>query len=170
MVVTTAANGNEGLRLGSEVEFDAIVLDIGLPELDGYQVAVCLRANGCRVPMLMLTARDLEDDIIRGLSLGADGYMNKPFSFRELLARLVALSHRPRYGPVNKLQFAGLTIDTVQRKVFHDGSSSNPSDSQRDISPLSNWYSTQAVPCRGKNFRRKSGATRFRQPAGCSTR
>src|ERR1700722_19931177 len=71
-LVVTASNGREGLQLGSQHDFDIILLDIGLPDLDGYQVAAHFRANRCRAHVLMLTAKDLEDDIIRGLDLGAD--------------------------------------------------------------------------------------------------
>jgi DNA-binding response OmpR family regulator len=120
-LVLTAPNGAEGLQLGIEHDFDVILLDIRLPELDGYQVAAGLRANQRRAPVLMLTALDMEDDIIRGLNLGADGYMTKPFSFRELLARIDSLTRRANAAPTNELYFAGLQIDAVQRKVFHSG-------------------------------------------------
>jgi DNA-binding response OmpR family regulator len=120
-LVLTASNGREGLQLGSDHEFDVIILDVGLPELDGYQVAARLRANGCRAPMLMLTAMDLEDDIVRGLELGADGYMTKPFSFRELLARIDSLTRRAKMIPTDELRVADLMIDPIHRTVFHAG-------------------------------------------------
>lgn len=119
-LVVTAPNGREGLQLGSEHHFDVIILDIRLPELDGYQVAARLRANRCPTPMLMLTALDMEDDIIRGLDLGADGYMTKPFSFRELLVRIHALARRAN-AAATEVHCAGLAIDPIQRKVFHSG-------------------------------------------------
>jgi two-component system copper resistance phosphate regulon response regulator CusR len=120
-LVVTASNGLEGLQLGNEHEFDVILLDIGLPELDGYQVARGLRANRRLAPLLMLTARDMEDDLIRGFDLGADGYMTKPFSFPELLARIDSLVRRGKVDRPTELHFAGLMIDTVQRRVFHSG-------------------------------------------------
>jgi DNA-binding response OmpR family regulator len=120
-LVVTASDGREGLQLGNDHEFDIIILDIGLPDLDGYQVAARMRANRRRAPMLMLTARDLEDDIIRGLDLGADGYMTKPFSFRELLARIDSLARRSSATQTTELRFADLMIDTIQRRVFHSG-------------------------------------------------
>jgi DNA-binding response OmpR family regulator len=120
-LVVTAGNGPEGLHLGNELEFDVIVLDIGLPELDGYQVAACLRANRCRAPILMVTALDMEDDIIRGLDLGADGYITKPFSFPELLARIGSLTRRASAASTTELRFGGLRLDTVQHKVFYAG-------------------------------------------------
>jgi DNA-binding response OmpR family regulator len=120
-LVVTAANGPEGLQLGEELEFDIIVLDIGLPELDGYQVAARLRANRCPVPILMLTALDMEDDIIRGLDLGADSYMTKPFSFPELLARIGSLTRRSSAASTTELRSSALRLDTVQHKVIYAG-------------------------------------------------
>lgn len=90
--VVTATDGVTGFEIASTVEFDAIVLDIGLPRLNGYGVMKQLREHGCTAPVLMLTARDKEDDIIRGLDLGADDYLTKPFSFRELAARLQSIT------------------------------------------------------------------------------
>ncbi len=119
-LVMTTANGREGLQLGIQHNFDVIILDIRLPELDGYQIAAGLRTNGCSTPVLMLTALDMEDDIIRGLDLGADGYMTKPFSFRELLVRIHSLARRAN-APSAEVHCAGLTIDPIQRKVFHSG-------------------------------------------------
>jgi DNA-binding response OmpR family regulator len=120
-LVVTASDGLEGLQVGKKHEFDVIILDIGLPQLDGHQVAIRLRAADCRAPLLMLTAMDLEDDIIRGLDLGADAYMTKPFSFRELLARIDALARRQKTAAATEQQPGSLTIDAVQRKVFHCG-------------------------------------------------
>jgi len=90
--VVTATDGVTGFEIASTVEFDAIVLDIGLPQLNGYGVMKRLREHGCNTPVLMLTARDKEDDIIRGLDLGADDYLTKPFSFLELAARLQVIT------------------------------------------------------------------------------
>jgi two-component system OmpR family response regulator len=82
-----APDGDAGLELAMDFDFDSIILDIGLPGRDGYSVAHTLRAKK-QVPILMLTARDSEEDIIRGFDFGADDYLTKPFSFREMLARL----------------------------------------------------------------------------------
>ena len=87
-----ASDGGAGFELAMVFEFDVIVLDVVLPTLDGYVVARKLREGRKRVPVLMLTARDAEDDIIRGLECGADDYLLKPFSFPELVARLHALA------------------------------------------------------------------------------
>jgi len=86
-----ASDGGAALDLALNFSFDSVILDIGLPIRDGYSVARCIRAVKS-VPILMLTARDTEDDILRGFDHGADDYLTKPFSFRELLARLNVLS------------------------------------------------------------------------------
>ena len=86
-----ASDGGAALDLAMKFSFDSIILDIGLPVRDGYSVARSIRAVKS-VPILMLTARDAEDDILRGFDHGADDYLTKPFSFRELLARLNVLS------------------------------------------------------------------------------
>ncbi len=82
-----ASDGDAGLELAMGFDFDSVILDIGLPGRDGYSVAHALRAKK-QVPILMLTARDSEEDILRGFDFGADDYLTKPFSFREMLARL----------------------------------------------------------------------------------
>jgi DNA-binding response OmpR family regulator len=89
--VMSAADGAAGLEIATTHEFDAIVLDIRLPHMDGYQMMAALRKRAYSTPVLMLTARDTEDEIILGLDLGADDYLTKPFSFLELAARLQAI-------------------------------------------------------------------------------
>jgi len=92
--VDTAYTGQEALDWAASIEFDLIILDILLPELDGLSVRRELRKKGSRVPILMLTARDSIDDRVAGLDAGADDYLVKPFAVKELLARLRALSRR----------------------------------------------------------------------------
>jgi len=92
--VTCAGDGAEGLALAKGYEFDAIVLDVMMPKLSGYDLAKRLRTEKIRTPILMLTARDAVPDIVRGLDTGADDYMTKPFSFDELVARLRAVKRR----------------------------------------------------------------------------
>ena len=92
--VMTAADGETGLEMATAHEFDAVVLDIGLPKLDGFALMEALRARSRMMPVLMLTARDAEDDIIRGLDVGADDYLTKPFSFPELVARLQSITRQ----------------------------------------------------------------------------
>ncbi len=96
-----AADGDEGLARASNETYDAVVLDVMLPRRDGFAVCEALRARGRWVPVLMLTARDAVDDRIRGLDVGADDYLVKPFAFGELLARLRALIRR---GPSERPQ------------------------------------------------------------------
>src|SRR5580658_2236424 len=100
--VMTAPDGETALEIVAAHAFDAVVLDIGLPRMDGYNVMQRLRARARTTSVLMLTARDSEDDIIRGLDLGADDYLTKPFSFPELVARLQSITrhHRDTSGGV----------------------------------------------------------------------
>jgi len=86
--VMPAADGELGLEMATSHPFDCIVLDIGLPRMDGFALIQALRDRASRTPVLMLTARDTEDDMIRGLESGADDYLTKPFSFPELVARI----------------------------------------------------------------------------------
>jgi two-component system copper resistance phosphate regulon response regulator CusR/two-component system response regulator MprA len=115
--VMTAADGEAGLAAALAHEFDAIVLDIGLPHRDGYSVAQVLRQRRSATPLLMLTARDAEDDIIRGLDHGADDYMTKPFSFPELVARIESIMRPHRANPKMRVEAAGLLVDPVRHLV-----------------------------------------------------
>jgi two-component system, OmpR family, response regulator MprA len=120
--VTTAADGLAALKRLGQTEFDAVVLDVLMPNLDGFEVCRRLRASGNRTPVLILTARDSEEDTIRGLDLGADDYLVKPFGLGELLARVRALLRRTR--PVDEdvpLWFAGLSLDPQTREVSRGG-------------------------------------------------
>jgi DNA-binding response OmpR family regulator len=119
--VMTAADGEKGLEMASAHELDAIVLDIGLPKLDGFALVRALRARARRTPVLMLTARDTEDDIIRGLDLGADDYLTKPFSFSELALRLQSITRRGREKCDGTIQAADLVIDPARRTVTRNG-------------------------------------------------
>ena len=100
--VTVASDGLEGIHAAETFDFDAILLDVMMPGMDGVELVRRLRAAGRQAPVLMLTARDAAGDIVRGLDAGADDYLTKPFSFRVLLARLRAISRRstqPRQDP-----------------------------------------------------------------------
>jgi two-component system, OmpR family, response regulator len=94
MAPDVAARGEDALWMAGATDYDAIVLDVMLPGIDGFQVLDRLRADGVRSPVLMLTARDAIDDRVRGLDSGADDYVTKPFSLAELAARLRALARR----------------------------------------------------------------------------
>ncbi|MGB6692361.1 MAG: response regulator transcription factor [Terracidiphilus sp.] len=115
--VMTAADGEAGLQIAMAYEFDAVVLDIGLPRRDGYEILQALRGHQRAVPILMLTARDAEDDIIRGLDLGADDYMTKPFSFPELVARLQSITRPLREDSNLKIGAGDLVVDPARHQV-----------------------------------------------------
>lgn len=119
--VMTSANGTEAIALALDHPFDVIVLDIGLPGSNGYQVAQTLRKKNTVASILMLTARDREDDIIHGLNLGADHYMTKPFSFPELLARIQSLTRPVLDSPPTSIQVEDLIVDVVRHTVARDG-------------------------------------------------
>jgi two-component system, OmpR family, response regulator MprA len=116
--VTTAIDGLDALKRLDGGEFEAIVLDVLMPNLDGFEVCRRVRTAGNRTPILVLTARDSEEDIIRGLDLGADDYLVKPFALGELLARVRALLRRARpAGDDAPLWFAGLSLDPRLHEV-----------------------------------------------------
>jgi len=115
-VVQTASDGVEGLWMAEEFDYDAIVLDVMLPGLSGYEVCRRLRARGSHVPVLMLTARDDERDEADGLDLGADDYLTKPFSFLVLLARLRALLRRAPAERAPVLSVGDLRLDPASRQ------------------------------------------------------
>ncbi len=110
-----APDGESGLDLAMKLAFDSVILDIGLPARDGYSVAHAIRSYHS-VPILMLTARDGEEDILRGFDHGADDYLTKPFSFRELLARLDVLGRAATRQATN-----GLRVDPARLLVYRNG-------------------------------------------------
>ncbi len=115
--VDVAYDGDEGYRTAAADEYDAIILDIMLPEMNGYEVCQKLRADGQQTPILMLTARDTGPDIVKGLDTGADDYLAKPFDFEVLLARLRALLRRPAEKLAEVLTVGDLTLDPSVKKV-----------------------------------------------------
>jgi DNA-binding response OmpR family regulator len=115
--VVTANDGFAGLEMATHYPFDAILLDIGLPLRDGFEVVRSLRLRNRNTPILMLTARDAEDDIIRGLELGADDYLTKPFSFLELMARLQSIVRPLRVGPTLRFEAGDLVVDLARRNA-----------------------------------------------------
>ncbi|HEY8158852.1 MAG TPA: response regulator transcription factor [Methylobacter sp.] len=118
--VEVARSGKEAVALGSEGQFQAIILDLGLPDFNGRQVCERLRGNGVTTPILMLTARDTVQDKVTGLRSGADDYMTKPFAFEELLARIEALMRR-RSGEIKldtkELHIADLLLNGETHEV-----------------------------------------------------
>lgn len=119
--VMTASDGITGLEIASTYEFEAIILDIGLPQLDGYGVVKQLRKSACATPVLMLTARDTEDEIIRGLDFGADDYLTKPFSFPELIARLQCITRPFREEDDGTIAIGDVVIDTIRHTTMRSG-------------------------------------------------
>ncbi|MGH8907131.1 MAG: response regulator transcription factor [Egibacteraceae bacterium] len=115
--VDVAGKGSEAVWLGTETAYDAVVLDLMLPDLDGVEVCRQLRAVGRWSPVLMLTARDGVPDRVAGLDAGADDYLVKPFSFAELLARLRALLRRGASARPAVLRAGDLTLDPATRSV-----------------------------------------------------
>ena len=134
-VVETALTAEEGLEIAtSNLELDAIVLDVGLPDGSGFEVARTLRKGGSHVPILMLTARDSVSDRVEGLDAGADDYLVKPFAYEELLARLRALGRRPPSRRSASLKTGPIELDETSRRVTVSG---KPVDlSQREFSIL----------------------------------
>lgn len=120
--VATAANGIEALEAAEESRPDVILLDIMLPDIDGHEVLRRLSASGNRAPILFLTAKDAPEDRVRGLTLGADDYISKPFSVAELIARVhVALRRTSRARRPERLQFADLQLDEETFEVSRAG-------------------------------------------------
>ena len=119
--VDVAHDGAEAAWLGTEHPYDAIVLDVVLPDVDGFAVCRALRARDRWAPVLMLTARDAVEDRVRGLDVGADDYLTKPFAFPELLARLRALLRRGAAVRPAVLAVGDLTLDPATREVRRAG-------------------------------------------------
>ncbi|TEA77190.1 heavy metal response regulator transcription factor [Allopusillimonas ginsengisoli] len=118
--VDLARNGVDGLHMAREQDYDLLILDVMLPGKDGWQVMSELRRE-CDVPVIFLTARDQVDDRIRGLQLGADDYLIKPFSFTELVLRIRTLLRRGVVRESETFQLADLQLDPLRRKVTRQG-------------------------------------------------
>lgn len=115
-VIESADNGGDGLQAALHKRFDLIILDIMLPGLSGFEVLTKLRQKGQKTPVIILTARNSENDVVQGLKLGADDYMTKPFGVAELLARVNAVLRR-----VNQGEPEPDALDTIQEKVITAG-------------------------------------------------
>jgi DNA-binding response OmpR family regulator len=118
-----AYDGEEGYDMASSEDYDVIVLDLMLPKMDGMEICKKLRAEENHVPILMLTARGELADKVGGLNSGADDYLVKPFAFEELLARVKALSRRPKVTSSEELRAGNLTLNTSTFDVKKDGKS-----------------------------------------------
>src|SRR5947199_1955113 len=116
-----AGKGEDAIWMAQAHEYDAVVLDVMLPGIDGFEVCRRLRAASVWAPVLMLTARDSVDDRVEGLDSGADDYLVKPFAFAELLARLRALARRGDLERPTVLEVGDLTLDPARREVRRGG-------------------------------------------------
>jgi len=119
--VDVARDGEEGVMLAHINQYDAMLLDLMLPKKNGIQVASELRREGRTMPILMLTARDATEDIVRGLDAGADDYLSKPFKFDELLARMRALVRRGGAARLERLSFGPIELDRLKHLAFGAG-------------------------------------------------
>jgi DNA-binding response OmpR family regulator len=114
-------DGEDGLNAALAEDYDLIILDVMMPVLNGFEVSKKLRASGIKSPILMLTAKDQDKDIVQGLDSGADDYLPKPFSFSVLLARIRALMRRPQDTIGQVLSVGSLTLDTTLKTVARNG-------------------------------------------------
>ncbi|HVB45608.1 MAG TPA: response regulator transcription factor [Streptosporangiaceae bacterium] len=124
--VVTAAAGNDAVQAAQRHRPDLIVLDVMLPDMDGFEVLHRLRGGGTRTPVVFLTARDSTEDKVRGLTLGGDDYVTKPFSLEEVIARIHAVLRRTQGSgaaePSPRLAFADVELDEDSHEVWRDGS------------------------------------------------
>ncbi len=129
--VATAANGSEALELFGSFRPQLLILDVMMPGLDGFEVARRLEERRSEVPIIFLTARDTTADKVRGLTLGGDDYMTKPFSVEELIARVRTVLRRVGLGEEPaRLAFEGLELDQDTREVFRDGEPAELTDTE----------------------------------------
>ncbi len=119
--VTTANDGEKGLEAALNVKPNLIILDIMLPKINGYEICRLIRKEGLNMPIIMLTAKGQESDIILGLNLGADDYVTKPFSIKELLARANAFLRRRQEQQMEAFRFGNYELDIASRKLKCNG-------------------------------------------------
>ncbi|WP_028950027.1 response regulator transcription factor [Sulfurihydrogenibium subterraneum] len=124
--VQQAFDAEEGISYTTYEEYDVIVLDIMLPKMSGYEVIRQLRKKKIKTPILVLSAKGEIEDKVKGLQLGADDYLTKPFSFPELIARINALIRRTKnIEEISKLKYADITIDLLKKEVYRNGKKIN---------------------------------------------
>lgn len=135
-------DGVEALEFLSLAEYDAVILDVMMPGKDGYQVITAMRQRQILTPVIFLTARDTVEDKVKGLDLGANDYLVKPFSFRELTARLRVMTRLSSQNPTNRFTAGDLTLDADTRRVTRGG---------KEISLTAREYALLEVLIRNKN-------------------
>jgi len=119
--VAAAADGEEGLAAALSIKPDLVILDVMLPKVNGYEVCLLLRQAGLDCPIIMLTAKGQEQDIVLGLNLGADDYVTKPFSIKQLLARANAFLRRRREGAEQACRLGDFVLDLASRRLSRNG-------------------------------------------------
>ena len=120
-IVDVAFDGEEGLHLALSQSYDIIILDIMLPKIDGWDLLKSIREGQVKTPVIFLTAKDTKEDIVKGLELGADDYLVKPFSFVELIARIRAIIRRDRKdAELSQITVGNLTLDLIARTAQRD--------------------------------------------------
>ncbi len=125
-LVDLARNGFDGQHLATSEHYDLIIMDVMLPDVDGWRIVQSLRQTQNQTPVLFLTARDSVEDRVKGLELGADDYLVKPFAFAELLARVRTLLRRGTPSPItDQLQVADLSLDLLRRRAIRGGKKIN---------------------------------------------
>jgi two-component system copper resistance phosphate regulon response regulator CusR len=120
-VTDLVRNGMDGQHMALSEDYDLVILDVMLPGINGWQIITAIREAGKKVPVLFLTAKDLVEDRVKGLELGADDYLVKPFAFTELLARVRTLLRRGRTFEMDTMQVADLELDLLRRRVSRAG-------------------------------------------------
>jgi two-component system OmpR family response regulator/two-component system copper resistance phosphate regulon response regulator CusR len=143
--VVWTRSGREGLEHARQRNFDVLILDLMLPDLDGFAILRALRGDGLQTPVLVLTALGSVDDRVKGLRDGADDYLVKPFAFPELLARLHALHRRSLTRPAMRLQAGALELDLGSRKVTRGGETVDLSPTEFSILELLMRHAGQTV-------------------------
>lgn len=131
--VLTAADGEKGLKAALNAKPDLIILDIMLPKINGYEIARLLREQKLAMPIIMLTAKGEESDIVLGLNLGADDYVTKPFSIKELLARAAAFLRRGKKEASDAYEFGGFRLDVSARRLTRKGKEVELSPKEFDL-------------------------------------
>ncbi|MCG6872067.1 MAG: response regulator transcription factor [Gammaproteobacteria bacterium] len=119
--IDQAADGREGLAYARSNDYDILILDIMMPSMDGLEMLRALRRDGNKVQVLILSAKDQVDDRVRGLDIGADDYLVKPFAFEELVARLKALARRRHNSKDPRIVVGTITVDMARRRVLGKG-------------------------------------------------